>query len=105
MPLPLTCIKESVDDNILPLISYAKTAKEAQDTLEWSFSVKGSIEVEYEGSSIAADLQQDEKFVESHYAQPQVDDVYEEVAKVAWNFVNDWYVVPTIFFLSICVLQ
>lgn len=66
----MKCIKESVDENILPLISYVKTSKEAWDTLERSFGVSGSIEVEDEGGSIAVDLQWDEKFVEFHYSHP-----------------------------------
>ena len=52
----LRCIKESVDDSILPLISDAKTAKEAWDTLERCFGTRGSIEVENQGGSIATDL-------------------------------------------------
>ena len=52
-----------MDDSILPLILDAKTTKEARDTLERSFGVRGSIEVEDEGGSIATDLHQDEKFV------------------------------------------
>jgi len=47
----LTCIKELVDGNILPLILDAKTTK-AWDTLERSFGVRGSIEFEEEGKSI-----------------------------------------------------
>ena len=63
----------------LPFISNSKIAKQAWDTLERNFDVRGSIEVEDEGGYIATDLHRDEKFVESHYAQSQVDDVCEEV--------------------------
>lgn len=63
------------------LISKFKTTKEAWNTLERSFGVRGSTEVEDEGGPIASNLQRDVKFVESHYAQPQVDDVCEEVVE------------------------
>jgi len=53
----LKFIKESLDENILPLISYAKTTKEAWDTLERIFGVRGCIEVEYECGSIAKYIQ------------------------------------------------
>ena len=70
-----------MDDNILPLILDAKTAKEAWDTLERCFGARGRIEDEDKGRSIETDVQRDENFVESHYAKPQVDDVCEEVAE------------------------
>lgn len=77
----LKCIKEFVDDNILPLISEAKTTKEAWDTLERCFGQTGSIEVEDEGGSIAVDLHLDEWIFETHCAQSHVDDVCEEVTE------------------------
>ena len=72
----LKCIKESVDESILPLISNAKTAKEAWDTLERCFG-----EVEDEGGSVAADPKRDEEFFESHCAQSRVDEECEESAE------------------------
>jgi len=85
----LRCIKESVDESILPLISDAKTTKEAWDTLERCFGTRGSIEAkgsfedEDEGGSVAADLQRNEEFFESHCAQSQVADVCKESADEA----------------------
>ena len=80
----LRCIKESVDESILPLISDAKTAKEAWDTLERYFGTRGSIEAkgsfEDEGGSVTIDLQRNEEFVETHCAQSQVADVCKESA-------------------------
>ena len=70
----LKCIKES----ILSLISDAKTAKEAWDTLERCFG-----EVKDEGGSVAADPKRDEEFVESHCAQSRVDEICEEITEVA----------------------
>lgn len=64
----LKCIKESVDDNILPLISEAKTTKEALNTLERSFVVRWSIEVVEEAREEHIDAH------EPHCAQPQVDE-------------------------------
>ena len=51
-----------MDENILPLISYAKTSKETKKTIERIFGARRSIKVEYY------------KFVESHCAQLRVDD-------------------------------
>ena len=50
----LKCVNECVDDNILPLIVDANTTKEYWDTLERSFGVRGSIQVEYEGGYIVS---------------------------------------------------
>lgn len=82
----LICIKEYMDDNIFPLISDAKTTKEAWDTLERSFGVRGRIEVEDEGGSIAADVHWDEKLVEYHYARLQVD---EYLVNLATKLANE----------------
>ena len=67
----------------IPLISDAKTTKDVWDTLERCFGTKGSIEVEDEGGSVVADLKWDATFIESHYAQSQVDDVNEEILEDA----------------------
>ena len=84
-----------MDHNIFSLISDAKTTKEAWDTLERSFGVSRSIEVENEGGSITTYLQRDEKFVESHCAQPQVeydcDKFTEEVEKECINAHESHY--------------
>ena len=62
----LKCIKKLVDVSIFPLNSDAKKTTEAWDTLERCFGARGSIKVEDEGGSIAADLHRNEKFIESH---------------------------------------
>ena len=76
----LRCIKESVDESILPLISDSKTAKEGWDTLERFFGTRGSIEAKGSFGSVAVDLQRNEEFVESHCAQSQLADVCKESA-------------------------
>lgn len=79
--MTLKCIKECVDDNILPLIADENTTKEASDILERTFCVRGSNQVEdcsviqriegvlqneNEDGSVAMNLQKDEDFGESH---------------------------------------
>jgi len=54
--LTLQFIKECVYNTILPFIADGKTTKEAWDTLESNFGVKGIIHVEDEDGSIAIDL-------------------------------------------------
>jgi len=81
-----------VDEKILPLIPDTKTAKEAWDALDRCFVVRGSTKVEDEGGSIAADLHGDEMFVQSHYAQLQVD---EYLVNIATKLANDNLVNPT----------
>ena len=72
-----------MDESILPLISDAKTTKEAWDTLERCFG-----EVKDEGGSVATDLKRDAEFFESHCAQSQVDDVCEESVERDEEFVE-----------------
>lgn len=58
-----------------PLITYAKTTKEAWDTLKMNFGIAGSIQVEDEGGSVETYLKRDEEFGGSHLKVDDNDDV------------------------------
>lgn len=80
---------EETKNVTIPLISDARATKEAWDTLERSFGVRGSIEVE----DLAKDAEREHTDVpESHCAQPQVDD---NLVNLATKLVDDNLVNPT----------